>query len=97
MEEAGAAHDEIDAFIIAGAFGADPLYVASCARIRMFPTLPVERYEQVGNAVGAGVCQLSPSAWWREAAVSLSRRVTYVELTVHPRFSKRFLSELRLA
>ena len=37
--EAGATHDEIDAFIIAGAFGAY-LDVGSCARIGMFPTLP---------------------------------------------------------
>ena len=96
MEEAGATHDEIDAFIIAGAFGAY-LDVASCARIRMFPTLPIERYEQVGNAAGAGARQLLLSERRREAAVSLSRRVTYVELTVHPKFSKRFLSELRLA
>jgi uncharacterized 2Fe-2S/4Fe-4S cluster protein (DUF4445 family) len=96
MREAGATYDEIDAFIIAGAFGAY-LDVTSCARIRMFPTLPVERYEQVGNAAGAGARQLLLSRRRCEAAVSLSRRVTYVELMVHPEFTKCFLSELRLA
>ena len=59
--------------------------------------MPVERYEQVGNAAGAGARQLLLSARRCEAAVSLSRRVTYVELTVHPEFTKCFLSELRLA
>jgi uncharacterized 2Fe-2S/4Fe-4S cluster protein (DUF4445 family) len=96
MREAGATYDEIDAFIIAGAFGAY-LDVTSCASIRMFPALPVERYEQVGNAAGAGARQLLLSRRRCEAAVSLSRRVTYVELMVHPEFTKCFLSELRLA
>jgi uncharacterized 2Fe-2S/4Fe-4S cluster protein (DUF4445 family) len=96
LHEAGATYEEIDAFIIAGAFGAY-LDVHSCARIGMFPTLPAERYHQVGNAAGAGARQLLLSARRREAAVSLARRVTYVELTVHPEFRKRFIRELRLA
>jgi uncharacterized 2Fe-2S/4Fe-4S cluster protein (DUF4445 family) len=75
MEEAGATQDELDAFIIAGAFGAY-LEVTSCARIGMFPTLPIERYKQVGDAAGTGARQLTPSARRREAAVSLSRQMT---------------------
>ena len=35
------------------------------------------------------------SARRREAAAELAQRVTYVELTVHPNFSKWFMKELR--
>lgn len=95
VNEAGISYDAIDAFIIAGAFGAY-LDVNSCTRIGMFPTLPAERYHQVGNAAGAGARQLLLSANRREAAMALAQKVNYVELTVHPEFSKRYLRELRL-
>ena len=94
VAEAGVTCEEIDAFIIAGAFGAY-LDVVNCARIGMFPTLPPERYRQVGNrpAPARGRCWCR--AWRREAVAELAQRVTYVELTVHPNFSKWFMKELR--
>lgn len=95
INEAGISYDAIDAFIIAGAFGAY-LDVNSCTRIGMFPTLPAERYHQVGNAAGTGARQMLLSASRREAAMVLAQKASYVELTIHPEFSKRYLRELRL-
>jgi len=44
---------DIDQFIVAGAFGTY-LSVDSAVRVGMFPTLPHERFNQIGNAAGAG-------------------------------------------
>lgn len=45
--------DEIDQVLIAGAFGSY-IDVASAIEIGMFPPLPLNRFNQVGNAAGVG-------------------------------------------
>jgi uncharacterized 2Fe-2S/4Fe-4S cluster protein (DUF4445 family) len=96
LHEAGVSYEEIEEFIIAGAFGTY-LDVGSCVKIGMFPPLPLERFHQVGNAAGAGARQMLVSAARRAAAAALARKVTYVELTVHPEFTRRFLRALYLS
>lgn len=96
LTEARASYDDIDAFIVAGAFGSY-LDLESSIRVGMFPPLPLHRFSQVGNAAGTGARQLLVSRARREDATRLSRGVTYVELTIHPEFSKRYLSALSFA
>ena len=96
LHEAGASCDEIEEFIIAGAFGTY-LDVESSVNIGMFPALPMERFHQVGNAAGAGARQMLVSASRRYAAAALACKVTYVELTVHREFTRRFLKALYLS
>jgi len=96
LHEAGASWEEIEEFIIAGAFGTY-LDVESSMNIGMFPALPMERFRQVGNAAGAGARQILVSASRRCAAATLARKVTYVELTVHREFTRRFLKALYLS
>ena len=96
LHEAGASWKEIEEFIIAGAFGTY-LDVESSVNIGMFPPLPMERFHQVGNAAGAGARQMLVSASRRCAAAALARKVTYVELTVHREFTRRFLKALYLS
>jgi len=93
LAEAGVSHDEIEAFIVAGAFGAY-IDVVSAIRTGMFPNLPMERFQQVGNAAGAGARQMLVSAERRAAAAAGARRVQYVELTVHPQFTQRYMKAL---
>ena len=96
LTEAGAAYDDIDAFIVAGAFGSY-LDLESSIRVGMFPPLPIHRFFQVGNAAGAGARQLLVSRARRADATRLAAGVTYVELTIHPDFSKRYMSALYFA
>ena len=93
LEEAGVAHDEIEEFIVAGAFGTY-LDVRSAVRVGMFPTLPVDRFRQVGNAAGTGARQMLISAERRQATAEIVRRVEYIELTTHPNFTSEFIKAM---
>ncbi len=93
LAEAGATHDDIDEFIIAGAFGTY-LDLHSSIRVGMFPPLPIHKFSQVGNAAGTGARQLLVSKVRRTVAGRLASKATYVELTVHPEFSRRYMTAL---
>lgn len=53
LEARGCHEEEIDRVIIAGAFGSY-IDVTSAITIGMLPSLPLERFIQVGNAAGTG-------------------------------------------
>ncbi len=93
LHEAGAGYEEIEEFIVAGAFGTY-LDIASTVRTGMFPSLPLERFKQVGNAAGAGARQMLISASRRAFATQRAREVAYVELTVHPEFTRKYMKAL---
>jgi uncharacterized 2Fe-2S/4Fe-4S cluster protein (DUF4445 family) len=93
LHEAGLAYEEIDEFIVAGAFGTY-LDIASTIRTGMFPALPLERFKQVGNAAGAGARQMLISVERRSFAAQRARQANYVELTVHPEFTRKYMKAL---
>ncbi len=93
LHEAGAKTEEIEEFIVAGAFGTY-LDIASTVRTGMFPPLPLDRFKQVGNAAGGGARQMLVSAARRTFAAQRAREVTYVELTVHPEFTRKYMKAL---
>ncbi|MGD8554222.1 MAG: ASKHA domain-containing protein [Anaerolineales bacterium] len=95
LAEAGVSHDEIEEFIVTGAFGTY-LNLRSAIRIGMFPDLPLERFRQIGNAAGAGATQMLISKQRRQLAEEITQRVEYVELTTHPGFSDRYMKALYL-
>jgi uncharacterized 2Fe-2S/4Fe-4S cluster protein (DUF4445 family) len=95
LQEASASYDDIQDFIIAGAFGTY-LDVHAGIRTGMFPPLPEARFSQVGNAAGAGARQMLVSTERRQAAERSARRVQYLELTVHPDFTSKFMRALYL-
>lgn len=85
LKEAGIRPDEVDDYIIAGAFGTH-LDLKSALRVGMFPCLPYERFHQVGNAAGVGARQMLLSRAVRREAERIVSGVEYVELTTYPRF-----------
>jgi uncharacterized 2Fe-2S/4Fe-4S cluster protein (DUF4445 family) len=95
MAEAGLQAAELEAFIVAGAFGTY-ISIPSAIRIGMFPAIPLERYRQVGNAAGMGAKQLLLSAPLREKALQAAQRVEYIELTTHPDFQRSFVQRMYL-
>jgi uncharacterized 2Fe-2S/4Fe-4S cluster protein (DUF4445 family) len=62
----------------------------------MFPDLPRERFQQVGNAAGTGARQMLVSAQRRKLAEDLARRNRYIELTTYPDFTERYVAALYL-
>jgi uncharacterized 2Fe-2S/4Fe-4S cluster protein (DUF4445 family) len=93
LVEAGITYEDVEEFIVAGAFGTY-LDIAATVRTGMFPPLPLERFKQVGNAAGAGARQMLISAPRRAFAAQRARDVTYVELTVHPEFTRKYMRAL---
>jgi uncharacterized 2Fe-2S/4Fe-4S cluster protein (DUF4445 family) len=93
LDEAGLQEGAIERFIIAGAFGAY-IDIESGIRIGLFPDLPRERFQQVGNAAGVGVRQMLASTVARERAKSLAKSCRYMELSTRGDFQKRFLHHI---
>lgn len=93
LKEAGIPADAIEEFVIAGAFGTY-LDLASALRVGMFPTIPLERYHQVGNAAGVGAKEMLISLDRRAEAARISRGVHYIELTTHADFTPMFVEAM---
>jgi uncharacterized 2Fe-2S/4Fe-4S cluster protein (DUF4445 family) len=84
---------QVKRVIVAGAFGTY-LQVASAVAIGMFPDLPLERYQQVGNAAGAGARLILLSKRAREDALKLQKQMRYVELTTIRDFQGVYMAAL---
>ncbi len=90
LEESGRSEEEIEQVIIAGAFGTY-VDVSSAVLIGMLPSLPLDRFRQVGNAAGTGARLALLSSSKRAEAQDIARRVGYIELATAPRFMKTFV------
>ena len=90
LRATGTKENAIDQFIIAGAFGTY-LNLESALKIGMFPELPRERYQQVGNAAGVGAQQLLVSVDSRRQAEAILADVDYLELTTDPGFMASYV------
>jgi uncharacterized 2Fe-2S/4Fe-4S cluster protein (DUF4445 family) len=92
-QKAGIQSDQIDHFLIAGAFG-NYLDLGSAIEIGMFPDVPLECYTQIGNAAGAGARMLLVNHTQRKQAEQLVRNIHYVELTAEATFNDTYVSAL---
>lgn len=90
LEANGCFEEEIKQVIIAGAFGTY-IDVASAVAIGMLPSLPLNRFRQVGNAAGMGAKLALISLSQRAKAQAISSRVKYIELGSAPDFEKTFI------
>jgi uncharacterized 2Fe-2S/4Fe-4S cluster protein (DUF4445 family) len=95
LDTAGVAADDIQAFIVAGAFGTY-IDIPNAIQVSMFPDIPTDRYQQVGNAAGVGARQMLISRARRDQAMELIRAVEYIELTTDTHFSDQFMKALYL-
>jgi uncharacterized 2Fe-2S/4Fe-4S cluster protein (DUF4445 family) len=95
MDRAGIKPEDIDVFVVAGAFGTY-LDVDSAVTIGMFPRIDRARYSQIGNAAGTGARRMLVSMEARKLADKIIRDVNYVELAKHETFSKIFSKALML-
>lgn len=91
--EAGILADQIDQFVIAGAFGTY-LDLHSAINIGMFPDIARDKYKQIGNAAGLGAIKMLVSARLRKQSIEIARNVEYIELTTHPKFVSVYMMAL---
>jgi len=90
LETSGSSEDDIKEVIIAGAFG-NYIDVASAVAIGMLPSLPLNRFRQVGNAAGMGAKLALISLSQRAEAQAVAAKVSYIELASTPNFNQTFI------
>jgi len=90
MEANSRTEEEIEQVIIAGAFGSY-IDVSSAVTIGMLPSLPPDRFQQVGNAAGAGAKLALLSRRKRAEAQTIASGVRYIELANSPDFMQTFI------
>ena len=93
LAAAGVKAEALQSVVVAGAFGTY-INLASALHIGMFPAIPLERFQQVGNAAGAGIRQMLISQQQRRQAEALARQVKYVELASQASFQGEFVKAL---
>jgi uncharacterized 2Fe-2S/4Fe-4S cluster protein (DUF4445 family) len=96
IEAAGVTEDKIEEVIIAGAFGTF-IDVESAITIGMLPSLPLDRFRQVGNAAGTGARLALISRNQRLQAQQIALRDGYIELAGIPDFRRKFAEASSIA
>lgn len=89
VQNEGIEENDIEQVIIAGAFGTF-IDVESAVTIGMFPSLPLERFKQVGNAAGTGARLALISQSQRAEAEKIAQQDGYIELATLPNFNRKF-------
>ncbi len=79
--------------LLAGAFGSY-IDTADALRIGMFPPMPLDEIEGVGNAAGAGAILALCDDGCLDDARELARRTWVFDLAAHPDFQDTFISYL---
>ena len=85
----GLTENDIEQVVIAGAFGTY-INVESAITIGMLPSLPLERFTQVGNAAGTGARLALISQSQRGRAQEIAQQDGYIELAAVPNFNRKF-------
>lgn len=95
LMELGLNAEDLENVIVAGAFGTY-IDIESAIKVGMFPDIPLQRFQQVGNAAGAGAKALLVSKEIRRVATEIMSRVEYIELTTHQDFQRLFMERIYL-
>jgi len=90
LETSGCSEEELNQVVIAGAFGTY-IDVSSAIVIGMLPPIPLDRFQQVGNAAGTGARLALISLSKRAQAEAVASRVHYIELASAPNFTQTFI------
>ncbi|MBI4285177.1 MAG: DUF4445 domain-containing protein [Chloroflexi bacterium] len=89
----GRTEDQLDRVIIAGSFGSY-IDIPSAIAIGMLPAVPLDRFQQVGNAAGIGAKIALISMAKRSEASELARQVDYLDLVTSPSFQETFVRSM---
>jgi uncharacterized 2Fe-2S/4Fe-4S cluster protein (DUF4445 family) len=93
LKEAGFAFDAVHKVYIAGGFG-QFLDIEKAIVLGLLPDMPTEKFEYMGNTsiTGAYLCILSRML--RSEAENISKKMTYLELSVSRSFMEEYVSGL---
>jgi len=95
LEMLGRRTDEVEQFLLAGAFG-NYIRRESAVAIGLVPALPAERIVSIGNAAGLGARLVLCSVSLRRRGEEIARQVQHVELSEQEGFYDRFTEAMAL-
>ena len=95
LAEAGIEAEKVDQVLVAGAFGTY-ISVPNAIEIGMFPRIPLDRFQQVGNAAGMGAVQALISTKYRNLISGAIKDVDYIELTTYAKFQEIYMRSMYL-
>jgi uncharacterized 2Fe-2S/4Fe-4S cluster protein (DUF4445 family) len=93
LDHAGLRAEDLDAVLIAGAFG-NYVRKTSAQAIGLVPSIDPERVRFVGNAAGAGARLALVSAEARARAELIAARAEYIELAHRPDYHDAFVDAM---
>ncbi len=93
LKQAGLIAEDLDRVIISGSFGVY-IRLESAVGIGMLPNLPMNHFEQVGNAAAIGAKLALVSRSLRQKARALAASVTHYEQAGSKEFMRRFMTQI---
>lgn len=93
VHKLGLEFEDIKRIYIAGGFGTY-LDVENAITIGLLPDLPRERFNFVGNSSLIGAREILFSYETMKKAEEIARRMTYIELSVEPRYMDEYIASL---
>lgn len=93
LNQAGLKHTDLNAILLAGAFGS---YIdkQSALALGLLPPVDPDRIESVGNAAGSGAILALISKDLREHALEIAKEVKHIELSTRLDFQEYFVDAL---
>ena len=82
----GLQDNQIDSILLAGAFG-NYIRPESALRIGLLPNVPLDKIHFIGNAACSGAQMVLLSSQARALAVSLAKKITYIEIAHEREFT----------
>ncbi len=95
LEEVGVGLDQIDRFLVAGAFGSR-LNAADCMTLGLLPEMPLEKVFFIGNSSLEGARCVLLNRYERRRAERIAETTRFVELAARPEFQERFAMAMML-
>lgn len=81
----------IEKVYVAGGIGSG-INIKNAIRIGMFPDLPLENYQYIGNSSLTGAYSIVMSDAAREKVVDIAKNMTYVELSTNSQYMDEFVA-----
>ncbi|NOZ66823.1 MAG: DUF4445 domain-containing protein [Alphaproteobacteria bacterium] len=93
LKEIGQKETALERVIVAGAFG-NFLNIKNAIAVGLLPSIPLDRFEQVGNAAGKGARLALVSKEQRLQARTLAKTTSYLELSGQKAFMTAFIDRI---
>lgn len=95
LEEAGITLEQVDALILAGAFG-NYIDIDNALSVGLLPRIPREKIISIGNGAGQGVQTLLLDKSYRSRAKKISQNCTHLSLAENKKFMDEYIKNMNL-